>query len=176
MRRVLFALLTTGGLVLSLSACSAPNPNITFYSSGSSIAVAPIQYCDVNEDHCQADGDAVRSLAVDSGEPVQISAPAQVADTPWQVAARYRDPGGTQYVTCSPLFRPRARFAYTVHLPRAGDQLLLVEVYQASAVIEETPNGDVETPVRGTWVLTANSRGASTNLVLPKPGDNLCAR
>lgn len=171
MRRVLFALSVVGGLIL-LSACSVPDPSITFFSSGASVAVAPIQYCDINEEHCQADGTAVRSLAVTSGKPVQISAPAQVANSPWQVAARFTDATGTQYVACSPLFQPGVQFAWTVHPQHTRDRLVLIEVYQASATLEQLPNGDLETPIRGTWVLTA----ASGSTVLPKPGDNLCGQ
>lgn len=166
----MFALLAACGL-LSLSACSAPDPDITFYSSGTTVSVAPIQYCDITEAHCSANGGATRSLAVTTGQPVQISAPQQVANSPWQVAARYRDTKGAEYVACSPLFVAGNQFAYTVHPPHADDRLVLIEVYQASATLEELPNGDIETPIRGTWVLTAGSAAG----VLPKPGDNLCA-
>lgn len=176
MRRVLFALLAAGGLV-SLSACSVPNPDITFFSSGHSVSVAPIQYCDVQEEHCQANGGATTSLPVVSGEPVQISAPSEVANTPWQVAARFKDANGSEYVSCSPLFTAGQQYAYTVHAPQAGDQLVLIEVYQASATIVEFSNGDTATPIRGTWVLTAATEGAPASApVLPKPGDNLCTQ
>lgn len=176
MRRVLLALLAAGGLVL-LSACSVPNPDITFFSSGHSVSVAPIQYCDAQENHCQADGGAAATLSVISGQPVQISAPQEVASTPWQIAARYRDANGSEYVSCSPLFAAGSRFAYTVHPPQAGDQLVLIEIYQSSAVLEELPNGDTANPVRGTWVLEASTQGAPASApVLPKPGDNLCVQ
>lgn len=167
---MLFALLAVGGL-FGLSACSVPNPDITFFSSGRSVTAAPIQYCDITERNCRADGQAPVSLRVTSGQPVQVSAPAEVADTPWQIAARYRQADGTEYVSCSPLFAAGQQYAYTVRAPHSGDQLVLIEVYQASATLVRLPNGDVATPIRGTWVLTANGQ-----TVLPKPGDNLCAR
>lgn len=174
-RRVLLVLLAVGGLV-GLSACSVPNPNITFFSSGTTVTAAPIQYCDVEEQHCQADGKAPVRLTVVPGQPVQVSAPAPVASTPWQVAARFRDSAGSDYVSCSPLFVAGKQFAWTVHAPHAGDQLVLIEVYQASATLVQLANGDLETPVRGTWVLTAETVGSPVNAVLPKPGDNLCAQ
>jgi hypothetical protein len=174
-RRVLFALLAAGCLVL-LSACSVPDPDITFFSSGRTVTAKPLQYCDLDEEHCQANGDASVSLSVIAGEPVQVSAPAEVAGSPWQVAARYRDASGSEYVSCSPLFTAGDQYAYTVHAPHGGDQLVLIEVYQASATIVALPNGDIATPIRGTWVLTANTQGATNNPVLPKPGDNLCAQ
>jgi hypothetical protein len=170
-RRVLFAALAVGGLAL-MSACSVPNPNITFFSSGKSVTAKPLQYCDLNEEHCQANGGASVSLAVRTGQPVQVSTPDEVATSPWQVAARYKDAKGSEYVSCSPLFTAGDQYAYTVHAQHGGDQLVLIEVYQASATIVQLPNGDIATPIRGTWVLTAE---AANNAVLPKPGDNLCA-
>ncbi len=172
---MLLALVAVGGLI-GLSACSVPNPNITFFSSGKAVTALPIQYCDVQEQHCAANGKAPVSLQVISGQPVQVSAPAEVADTPWQVAARYQDSSGSQYVACSPLFVAGNQFAYTVHAPHAGDQLVLIEVYQASATIVQLPDGDIATPIRGTWVLTANTPGSPIKAVLPKPGDNLCTQ
>jgi hypothetical protein len=56
--------------------------------------------------------------------------------------------------------------------PRAGDQLVLIEVYQLAGAFYAAPGGGVYTPARGTWVLTANT---TAKQVLPKPGDNLCA-
>jgi hypothetical protein len=173
-RRVLFALLAAGGLVV-LSSCSVPNPNVTFYSSGTSVTAAPIQYCDVQEQHCTANGSASASLSVIPGQPVQISVPQEIADTPWQVAARFRDASGTEYAACSPLFGVGQRYAYTVYAPHAGDQLVLIEIYQSSATFALDGSQQVYTPIRGTWVLTANTQGAATKAVLPKPGDNLCA-
>jgi hypothetical protein len=178
-RRVWFALLTAGGL-LSLAACSSSsasgNPSITFAASGKTVTAAPIQYCDVQEQNCQADGGASVSLSVGSGQPVTVSAPADVAKTPWQVAARFADTGGSQYVACSPLFAAGHQSAYTVHAAHAADRLVLIEVYQASATLEQQPDGDVDTPIRGTWVLTASTQGNATKPVLPKPGDNLCSQ
>lgn len=171
MRRLLLSLLAAGGL-LALTSCSAPNPDITFFSSGSSVSAAPIQYCDVTALTCAANGSATVSLPVIAGKPMQISAPNEVASTPWQVAARYRGPNGAEYVACSPLFKPGERYAYTVNPPGAGDALVLIEVYQVSATLVQLPNGDLVTPARGTWVLTA---GAGSGQVLPKAGDNLCA-
>jgi hypothetical protein len=172
---VLLVLVAVGGLI-GLSACSAPDPNITFSSAGTTVTARPIQYCDVNEQHCAADGRAPVSLRVGSGRPVQVSAPAEVGSTPWQVAARYQAASGSQYVSCSPLFMAGKQFAYTVHAQHPDDRLVLIEVYQASATIEQLPNGDIATPIRGTWVLTADTPGSPIKAVLPKPGDNLCSQ
>ena len=172
---MLLSLLAAGGL-LALSSCSVPNPEITFFSSGRSVTVAPIQYCDVKDQHCAADGSAARSLNVIPGQPVQISVPQEIADTPWQVAARFRDASGSEYASCSPLFGVGKQFAYTVYAPHSGDQLVLIEIYQSSGTFALTAAGDVYTPIRGTWVLTANTQGAPSGTVLPKPADNLCSQ
>jgi hypothetical protein len=172
MRRGVLLLLLAVGAVPVLSSCSTPNPDMTFFASGTSVSVAPVQYCDRLERHCAANGDAAASLTVRGADPVQISAPEEVAATPWQVAARFKGANGDEYVSCSPLFPAGQRYAYTVTPPRAGDQLVLIEVYQISATMFQMPNGDIVTPARGTWVLTANTGGQR---VLPKPGDNLCS-
>jgi hypothetical protein len=177
-RRVLFALLA-GGLV-SLSACSSSStsstatPSMTFAAAGQTVTAVPIQYCDVHEENCKANGKAPVSLTVASGQPITVSAPKEIAQTPWQVAARFTDAKGSQYVSCSPLFAAGHQSVYTVHAAHAADRLVLIEVYQSSAVLVQEPNGDIDTPIRGTWVLTESTQGAKP--VLPKPGDNLCSQ
>lgn len=179
MRRVLFALLTAGGLLL-LSACSssapAPDLNMTFAAAGKTVTAAPIQYCDVHEENCKADGKAPVSLTVAAGQPITVSAPKEIAQTPWQVAARFTDTKGSQYVSCSPLFAAGHQSVYTVRAAHAADRLVLIEVYQSSAVLVREPNGDIDTPIRGTWVLTESTQGGGAKPVLPKPGDNLCSQ
>ncbi|HEX5403435.1 MAG TPA: DUF2771 family protein [Pseudonocardiaceae bacterium] len=171
-------LLLAAGCLVLLSACSSSsgsaNPTITFVANGNSVAAGPIQYCDVQERNCEADGGASVSLSVPAGRTVQVSVPKEVASTPWQVAARFADAKGTEYASCSRLFAANSASAYTVRAPQAGDHLVLIEVYQSSATLVQEPNGDIDTPIRGTWVLTAGTRGNASKPVLPKPGDNLC--
>ena len=50
-----------------------------------------------------------------------------------------------------------------MYAPHSGDQLVLIEIYQSSGTFALTPAGDVYTPIRGTWVLTANTQGAPSN-------------
>lgn len=171
-RRIVLVALAAGGLGL-VSACSVPDPRISFFADGTTVSAMPIQYCDIQEQNCRANGGAPVSLAVRDDRPVQISAPAEVARSPWQVAARYRGRDGGEFVACSPLFAAGSRFAYTVNSPRSGAALVLIEVYQASGTLIETPDGEVQTPIRGTWVLTAAN---TAEQVLPKPGDNLCTQ
>jgi Protein of unknown function (DUF2771) len=174
MRPVLLAVLAVGGLV-GLTACSSSSsssdPQITFSTSGSTVSASPIQYCDVHEQNCTSDGTAPAVVKVPAGATVQVKAPQSVASTPWQVAARFHGSTGNEYVSCSPLFGAGKASQYTVSPAAAGDTLVLIEVYQSSAVLQKNPDGVHTTPVRGTWVLTDKS---GTSAVLPQPGDNLC--
>lgn len=171
MRSVL-AILAVGGLV-GLAACSSPSdPEITFATSGATVSAAPIQYCDVHEQNCRSDGSAPAVVSVPAGASVQIQAPQEVSSTPWQVAARFHGTkSGNDYASCSPVFAAGRQKQYTV-VPPKNDQLVLIEVYQSSAVLQKNPDGVFSTPVRGTWVLTNKAKDNSS--VLPQPGDNLC--
>ncbi|HEX5119270.1 MAG TPA: DUF2771 family protein [Pseudonocardiaceae bacterium] len=175
MRPVLLAAaLAVGGLV-GLAACSSSgsssDPQITFSTSGSTVSASPIQYCDVQEKNCTSDGTAPAVVSVPAGATVQVKAPQSVSSTPWQVAARFHGSTGNEYVSCSPLFGAGKASQYTVSPAASGDTLVLIEVYQSSAVLQKNPDGVHTTPVRGTWVLTDKN---GTSSVLPQPGDNLC--
>jgi hypothetical protein len=168
-RVVLLPLLACLGLVVA--GCSTPPPAFTFYAGSASVRVPPTQYCDITGlRNCQANGRAATAVAVPDNQVVQVSAPEQVASTPWQVAAEYHNVNGSSYVACSPLFRANQQYAYTVRAP-AGDQLVLIAVYQSSISLVPLTNGGFAALARGTWVLTNNGNGAP---VLPKAGDNLC--
>jgi hypothetical protein len=173
MRPVLLAVLAVGGLV-GVAACSSStpaNPQITFSTSDTTVSADPIQYCDEQEQHCSGDGKAPVQVTVGTGVQVHVRAPESVSSTPWQVAARFHGTkSGDDYASCSPLFAAGKQTQYTV-TPPAGDELVLIEVYQSSAVLNKNPDGVFSTPVRGTWVLTNKTR---TGTVLPQPGDNLC--
>jgi hypothetical protein len=159
------------GMVV-LSGCSAPVPDVTFYNSGHTVAAAPLQYCDAKLQHCIAHANPPVFLTVPPGSPVQISAPAEFAKTPWQVAARYRDGQGKEYVVCSTVFANGSQLAYTV-TPPTGYRLVLIEVYQVSAVIGITAQQQVVFANSGVWSLVATPP-AGQQRELPKPGDNLC--
>ncbi|HEX4701791.1 MAG TPA: DUF2771 family protein [Pseudonocardiaceae bacterium] len=172
MRRVVLCVVAVLAGVVVLSGCSVPVPDVTFYSSGHSVAAAPLQYCDAKLQHCIPHANPPVFLTVTPGNPVQVSAPEEFMRTPWQVAARYRDVRGKEYVVCSTIFANGARLAYTV-TPPTGYQLVLVEVYQVSAVIGLTAQQQVVFANSGVWSLVATPRpGQQTEL--PKPGDNLC--
>jgi hypothetical protein len=172
-RRVVVAVITAVAGLLALSACTAPVPDVTFYTGGHTVAAAPLQYCDAQFRHCLPHANAPVFLTVPPGDPVQISAPEEFRDTPWQVAARYGDGRGKEFVACSSVFTNGSHLAYTV-TPPAGYRLVLIEVYQVSAVIGITANEqNVEFENSGVWSLVATPP-AGRRPELPKLGDNLC--
>lgn len=171
-RRISLCVLAAVAGLAVLSACSTPIPDVTFFSSGHTVTAAPLQYCDATVKHCAPHAAPPVFLTVAPGKPVQVSVPVEVASTPWQVAARFRDAKGQEYVSCSTVFGDGTRYAYTV-APPAGYQLVLIEVYSISGNISMTQTGQVIFQNSGVWSLVA-SPTAGQQLELPKPGDNLC--
>jgi hypothetical protein len=172
-RRVLMGVIAAVAGLLVLSACTAPIPDVTFASGGHSVAAAPLQYCDSQLKNCIAHANPPVFLSITPGKPVQVSVPAALGKTPWQVAARYKDKQGKEYVACSSVFTDGSRLAYTV-TPPAGYQLVLIEVYQVAALIGISTNAQQVTFANsGVWSLVATPP-AGQQPELPKLGDNLC--
>ena len=168
-RAAALPLLAAVGLIVA--GCTTPPPAFTIYVGDGSVQVPPTQYCDLTAQNCQANGANAKVVSVRDGQIVQVSAPESVATTPWQVAAEYKNPAnGDSYIGCSPLFPANQQYAYTVR-PPAGDQLVLIQIYQTSASAVLTSNGDFAFLTRGTWLLTNDANGAP---IYPKAADNLC--
>lgn len=138
----------------ALAGCAAPTPPaVTFYADGESAMARPQILCDIAELTCDQDPAAVVRLRVRPGHPVQVSVPAEVAESAWGVVFSYLDRDGERVDASSRIFVPEnERLAYTLELPEDGDRLLLVAVQRlvfASA-------GDATRPVpTGYWVLEA---------------------
>ena len=140
--------------VLSSAGCGAEPPQVTFTVAGASVAARPTQYCDLKLADCTGDEAAPVQVAVPAGTPLQVAVPDDVAEAPWHVVFRYRDGTGQEVEARSPLFTAQ-QHDWTLALPQPGDQLLTAQVQQfgpAPQINEET--GEVEFPVRGSWVLT----------------------
>ncbi|MDA3648250.1 DUF2771 domain-containing protein [Saccharopolyspora indica] len=153
MHRGLKPLLAVAGVAL-VAGCAAPSePQVTFYSHGRSVEVAPAQYCDPTGETCATSPDAVGDLRVPERAPLQISVPGKVSETPWQVVFLYRGTNGEELDGRSPVFAPDERHAYTLQLPPDGTRLEHVEVQQFSAVLTEGVDGGVDFGIGGTWVL-----------------------
>ena len=141
--------------VLLTAACGSEPPQVTFTAGGTSVTARPAQYCDVKLSDCTADAAATVQLSVPVGTPLQVAVPDGVADAPWHVVFSYRDGAGQEVDARSPVFPPEKQHDWTLTLPEPGDRLLGAQVQQfgpAPQINEQT--GEIEFPVRGSWVLT----------------------
>ena len=159
MVRVPRRLLAVPVAALVLAGCAAtdppPPPQVTFTAGAASIVARPAQYCDVELTQCLTDVAAPVQLAVPPGTPIQVMVPPEIAQTPWQVVFSYADAAGTQADERSPVFAPGARSDWTLQLSTPEDRLLTAEVQQYGAPPPQ-PNpqtGEVEFPIRASWVL-----------------------
>jgi hypothetical protein len=151
-RRFGIASLVAGGMLLA--GCASPHPpEVTFYADGTTVRLSPAQFCKPNAEQCDGDPSARGRLAVPGGKPLNISVPAQVAEAPWVVLFKYRKATGVEEQGRTEIFRASdKRFAYTLHLPTAGDQLTDVEV-QRIANISAGPDNEIVFGIDASWVL-----------------------
>jgi hypothetical protein len=131
-----------------------PQPEVTFAVDGTTARTGPFLYCDVMVTKCdRADGSMAR-LRVPPGTAVNISVPAEVAESPWSVAVQYRTAAGEQKEPETvATFIPNEQRDYTVRLPNPGDQLQTVEVKQASAKQEPGATSEIQLLARAVWSL-----------------------
>lgn len=131
-------------------------PQVTFTAADASVTAKPAQYCDLKLTECADDAAAAVVLAVPAGTPLRVAVPDGVAEAPWHVVFSYRNEGGEQVDARSPLFPADQQHEYTLTLPAPTDRLVTAQVQQfgpAPQMNEGT--GELEFPVRGSWVLTA---------------------
>ena len=134
-------------------------PEVTFTAAGTTVTARPSQYCDLRLTDCTDDAAASVQLAVPAGTPLQVAVPDGVAEAPWHVVFSYRNAAGEQVDARSPLFPATQQHDYMLTLPEPTDRLVTAQVQQfgpAPQVNEDT--GEIEFPVRGSWVL--NTSGA----------------
>lgn len=155
MHRGLKPLAATPLVAAALAGCSAPaDPQVTFYSHGSSAEVEPARYCDATGANCsKPPATPAGALHVPEGAPLQISVPGEVSSTPWQVAYVYRGKNGEELGGRGPVFTPDERHSYTLRVPPDGVRLEHVEVQQYSAVLTAGADGGVDFGISGSWVL-----------------------
>ncbi|MET0133697.1 MAG: DUF2771 family protein [Kibdelosporangium sp.] len=155
MRFLRIALPAVGGLLLA--ACSAPHPpEVTFFADGTTIRLSPAQFCKPNAERCDGNADARGRMPVPGGKPLNISVPTQVADAPWVVLFKYRKADGSEEQGRTEVFKAGDKYAYTLNLPTAGDQLTDVEV-QRIANITAGADNDVVFLTDASWVLEVTS-------------------
>ena len=141
---------------LLLAGCGTGEaPEVTFTAGSTTVTARATQYCDLELTECAEDAAAPVQLAVPAGAPLLVEVPDGVSEAPWHVVFSYRNAGGEQVDARSPLFPAEERSEYTLELPASGDRLLAAQVQQfgpAPRINEDT--GEIEFPVRGSWVLT----------------------
>ncbi|MCA1186449.1 MULTISPECIES: DUF2771 family protein [unclassified Saccharopolyspora] len=156
MHRGLKSLLLAAPLgVVALAGCSAPSaPQVTFYSHGEAIEVAPARFCDATGENCAPPAeDPVGKLRVPEKSPLQISVPGEVSATPWQVSYIYRGVDGQEVEGRTGVIRPDERHSYTLRIPPDGTRLEHVEVQQYSGLLVLGEDGGVDFPIAATWVI-----------------------
>lgn len=106
---------------------------LTAYAHGTSVEVAPLEYCTLYLEDCKS-GD-IAQLDVPTGYPLQLSLPKEIADAPWRLVAVYEIGDGTSFVA-KRTYTPGEATAVTVE-PIEGMALAGVEIQLPSAVIDE---------------------------------------
>ncbi|HEX3787013.1 MAG TPA: DUF2771 family protein [Pseudonocardiaceae bacterium] len=139
----------------TVTACSKPEPGVSFFSAGHEIRTKPIQYCNSQVTTCYTANGDTASLAVPAGDPLQISVDSDVAQAVWVVVFKYRDQNGATQEDRSALFPAGTQYAYTLRPPTPSDQLTLVQVQQIGAITMAP--GDTAPTYQATrvWSLTA---------------------
>ncbi|MGQ0577150.1 MAG: DUF2771 family protein [Pseudonocardia sp.] len=160
MRRLLPALVAAP----LLAGCGLGGPpEVTFGVAGTETTAGPARYCDIALTTCDDDATAVVRIDVPPNTPLRVAVPGEVAQTPWHVVFRYRSAAGEQVDGRSPVFAPGARGEYVLELPAPTDVLLTAQVQQFGPPPQATAAGEVEFPVRASWVLTTPTLDAAPN-------------
>ena len=148
--------LFVAAVLLLAAGCGTDPPQVTFTAAGTTVTARPAQYCDLKLSDCTADAGAPVQLAVPPGTPLQVAVPDDVSAAPWHVVFSYRDATGQQVDARSPVLTKKEH-GYTLTLPEAADRLITAQVQQfgpAPRIDEQT--GEVEFPVRGSWVVNTS--------------------
>lgn len=142
---------------LTLTACTAPLPEVTFYGNRTAVATDPTRWCTIDttaqQASCtEADQDQVKRLTLRAGQPVQINVPGDVGDQPWGVYFRYRDAAGQLQDGRSEIFTD-GRLAYTLSPFDESDQLVYVEVQSGFVLTAGTDTSNVDFAASQGWLL-----------------------
>ncbi|MGW4483227.1 DUF2771 family protein [Amycolatopsis sp. NPDC004368] len=144
-RSLVVAALAAGGLVVA--GCAAPGPaEVTFYGDGHTVNVEPIGNCNLSNGVCSANPGAAGTLKMRPGRSVQISVPKEIAEGPWKVTAQFVNGKGEPQPLKEDIITSGDQYAYTVTPPTKDDQVVVVEIAQAT-VISRTGNPDDAEPI-----------------------------
>ncbi len=139
--------------LLLLAGCAGAPPEVVFSAGGASVTAGPTQYCDDDFVNCTNQPEAPVDLAVPPGVPLEVAVPPEVAETPWQVVFSYRTGAGEAVDERTSV--QIERDSYVLELPPDA-RLLIAEVQQFGPAPEIDPaTGELQFPIRASWVLTA---------------------
>jgi len=141
---------------LALTACEAPQPDVTFYGNRASVETGPTTVCEVNKEaatvYCPEPVAAdLPRLTIKRGQSVQINVPTAIAEGPWWVYFRYLDKDGTLSDGKSATFTD-GQLAFTLTPFAPEDQLVSVEV-QNDFVLTAADGGGVDFQPTRSWRL-----------------------
>ena len=143
---------------LLVAGCGATPPQVGFAAGPAEVVAGPTQYCDLEFTECTNDPAAPVELAVPPGTPLRVTVPAEIAQTPWQLVFTYRDANLAQTAGRSPVFGAGERSDYILALPTPTARLLIAQVQQYGPPPQlSAQTGEVEFPIRATWVLTVTA-------------------
>lgn len=138
---ILLLVAATAGVVWSLARDAEPkDPELTAYAHGTTVTVPPFRYCTVRMEDCRQ-GETVH-LDVPAGNPLQISLPDSLVDSPWELLPLYaRENGEIVERPSSYRDHPANTRALTVaSRPEPGLELIGVELQVMIIAIDEAGN------------------------------------
>ncbi|MPY77204.1 MAG: DUF2771 family protein [Actinophytocola sp.] len=145
-----------GAFALLATSCAETGPpEVSIYADGEYTRAAPLKYCDVLISDCDAAADAQARLPIRPGQPVQISVPAEVAESPWLVNVQGVSADGTPQPVRQKFFSPGESYAYTARPSSPGERLLVVEVLQLGGAYAGGADGKPITDSEGNPQLLA---------------------
>lgn len=154
---VLIAALAAAPAALAAGCGNDAPPEVTFAAGPTAVVARPTQYCDLQFTDCRNDAAAPVELPVPAGTALQVSVPDEISGTPWQVVFTYRDATGPADGR-SPVFGVDERSDYSLELPAPSDRLLSAQVQQYGPPPQaNAETGEVEFPIRASWVLTTTT-------------------
>ncbi|HEY0812497.1 MAG TPA: DUF2771 family protein [Pseudonocardia sp.] len=155
LRRLLAVAALTG-----LAGCggAATPPQVTFAAGPTSVVARPTQFCDLQLKSCQSDANAPVKLRVPAGTALNVKVPSDISSAPWQVVFSYRSANGSQSDGRSPVLAPDQHPDYTLQLPAATDTLVTAQVQEYGPPPQtNAATGEIEFPIRASWILNVTS-------------------
>jgi hypothetical protein len=150
-------LIGAAAVILTLTACTAPLPEVTFYGNRTDVTTEPTRWCAVDATAQQvtctaANSDQLQRLSLRPGQPVQINVPGEVGEQPWGAYFRFRNAEGQLRDGRSEIFTD-GRLAYTLHPFDDDDQLVYVEVQSGFVLMAGTDTSNVDFAASQSWLL-----------------------